>query len=168
LKKLAVVGLVTAATIALTGCSTGTGNSSSGYYDTNTYDYGGYSSNGGWTDHDWDMNYGSVYNNNTYCAGGTYKPLPHNQYSCTNNGVVSKPAARPKVIVPPKSQQKAPASVLKRVEQQKAAAKTRFEQAKKAEAQKKQQQQKQQQQRQAPAQKAPSAPKAPSRPSSRK
>lgn len=158
MKKLAVVGLVTAATIALAGCSTGTGNSS-GYYDNNTYDYGGYSSNGGWTDHDWDMNYGSVYNNNTYCAGGTYKPLPHNQYSCTNNGVVSKPAIRPKVIVPPKSQQKAPANVLKRVEQQKAAAKTRYEQAKKAEAQKQQQQQ-----RQAPAQKAPSFPKAPSAP----
>lgn len=164
MKKTAVVGLVVATTLALAGC--GTGTPSSGYYDNNTYDYGGYSSNGGWTDHDWDMNYGSVYNNNTYCAGGTYKPLPHNQYSCIRNGVTSKPSARPKVIIPPKSAQKAPASVLKRVEKQKTEAKARYEQARKVEQQK--QQQRQQQQKQAPAQKAPSAPKAPSRSSSRR
>jgi hypothetical protein len=162
LKNFGIAGLVVAGALALAGCGTGS-PSSSGYTDSNSYDYGGYSSNGGWTDHDWDMNYGSVYNNNTYCSGGTYKPLPNNQYSCVRNGVASKPSVRPKAIVPPKSAQKAPASVLKRVEKQKTEAKARYFQAKKAEQQKQQQQQKQ-----APAQKAPSAPKAPSRSTSRK
>jgi hypothetical protein len=113
LKKSAVVGIAAAA-LALSGCG-----ASSGYNGSNDFDYGGYSSNGGYTDHDWDMNYGSVYNNNTYCSGGTYNPMPNNQYTCNRNGVVTKPSPRPSVIVPPKSAQKPPADVLKRVEEQK-------------------------------------------------
>jgi hypothetical protein len=93
-KKL-VVGIVVAGALALTGCG------SSGY--------DGYSTNGGWSDSDWDLNNPSIYNNNTYCQGGTYNPLPNNQYSCYRNGVSSPPVVRPQPIIPPKSQQKPPA-----------------------------------------------------------
>ncbi len=152
MKKFVLAGTAALA-LALTGCG-----ASSGYNGNGNLDYGGYSSNGGYTDHDWDMNYGSSYNNNTYCSGGTYNPLPNNQYSCNRNGVTSTPSSRPKVVVPPKSAQKAPAEVLKRVEQQKAAQQKNLQQ--KAEKQKIADQQKSAPKAPAPAYKAPApAPK---------
>jgi len=105
LKKLAIAGIVLASALTLTACG-----SSSGYNGFSD----GYSTNGGYTDHDWDMNYPSIWNNNTYCHGGTYQPLAGNQYSCINNGVTSRPTVRPKApIVPPKAQQAPPPAVLK-------------------------------------------------------
>jgi hypothetical protein len=92
LKKLLVAGIV-ALGLALTGC--GAGN-------------GGYSTNGGYSDRDWDMNYPSVYNDHTYCHDGTYRPLSNGRYTCTINGRTSRPSPRPQPIIPPKSQQKAP------------------------------------------------------------
>lgn len=151
MKKLVIAGTAVLA-LALTGCG-----ASSGYNGNNGgLDYGGYSSNGGWSDRDWDMNYGSVYNNNTYCSGGTYNPMPNNQYTCNRNGIMSAPVVRPPVVIPPKSAQKPPADVLKRVEQQKADQQRNLQQ--KAEKQRIADQQKK-----APAQnKAPApAPKAP-------
>lgn len=149
-----IIAGIAVAALALTGC----GASGSRGFESDDYDYGGYSSNGGWTDSDWDMDRTTVYNNNTYCQGSTYMPLANNQYSCNRNGVITAPLVRPKPIIPPKSQQKAPADVLKRVEQQKA---ERLKQ--RQEAQKKAEQQKQQQQSQknAPAQKAPAPAKPP-------
>lgn len=93
MKKIIVAGIAAAA-LMLTGCG------ASGY--------DGYSTNGGWSDSDWDLNNPSIYNNNTYCNGGTYNPMPNNQYSCYRNGVTSSPSPRPQPIVPPKSAQKAP------------------------------------------------------------
>jgi hypothetical protein len=152
LKKFAVVGIAVAA-LTLSGCG-----ASSGFEGSNNYDYGGYSSNGGYTDHDWDMNYGSSYNNNTYCQGGTYNPMPNNQYSCNRNGVTSAPVVRPPVVIPPKSAQKAPADVLKKVEQQKAEVQRKADEKKKAD--QATYDKKQQQQQKAPAQQAPKAPPA--------
>jgi hypothetical protein len=93
-KTLALTGIAIAGALALAGCGT------SGY--------DGYSTNGGWSDSDWDMNNPSIYNNNTYCGGGTYMPMAGNQYSCKRNGVTSTPSARPAPVIPPKSAQKAP------------------------------------------------------------
>lgn len=92
MKKI-ILAATAAAALALTGC--GAANN-------------GYAPNGGYSDWDWDMNHSSSYNNQTYCKGGVYKPLPGNRYQCTIKGRTSAPAARPKLIVPPKSQQKAP------------------------------------------------------------
>ena len=101
MKKFALVGIVVAATVGLTAC--GGGNSSS-------YSDEGYAPNGGgYTDTDWDLDHPSIYNNNTYCNKGTYTPQPNGFYTCTNNGVTSQPSKRPTPIIPPKSQQKAPA-----------------------------------------------------------
>lgn len=100
--KTALVGIALAGTLALTGCGSSRG------YESNDLDWGGYNPNG-YSDSDWDLNNGSVYNNNTYCGGGTYNPMANNQYSCTRNGVTSTPAVRPPVVVPPKSAQKPPA-----------------------------------------------------------
>jgi hypothetical protein len=115
MKKLVVVGIA-ALSLTLTAC----GGQNFDTTPNDNYDYGGYSSNGGYTSSDWDLNSPSIYNNNTYCNGGTYTPLANDQFSCNRNGVITTPAPRPKVIVPPKSAQKPPADVLKRVEQQKA------------------------------------------------
>lgn len=93
MKKIVVAGIAAAA-LMLTGCG------ASGY--------DGYSTNGGYSSSDWDMNNGSMYNNNTYCGGGTYMPMANNQFACNRNGVISTPSARPVPIVPPKSAQKAP------------------------------------------------------------
>lgn len=136
MKKLVLAGTA-ALTLALTACGGQSFNT-----PDNGYDYGGYSSTGGYQSSDWDLNNPSIYNNNTYCNGGTYTPMSNNQFSCNRNGVISSPAPRPSLIVPPKSAQKPPADVLKRVEQQKA---QRQQQA----------QQKAQQQKQNPAPKAP-------------
>ncbi|QFG12903.1 hypothetical protein PBI_MIMI_181 [Arthrobacter phage Mimi] len=92
MKKI-ILAVTAAAALALTGC--GAANN-------------GYAPNGGYSDWDWDLNRSSSYNNQTYCKGGVYKPLPGNRYQCTIKGRTSAPAARPKLIVPPKSQQKAP------------------------------------------------------------
>lgn len=91
MKKFIVVGIA-ALSLALTGC--GAGN--------------GYPPNGGYTSADWDMNNPSMYNNSTYCNGGTYNPLPNNQFSCFQNGTTTKPSTRPAPVVPPKTAQKAP------------------------------------------------------------
>lgn len=141
MKKLVLAGTA-ALTLALTAC----GGQSFNTPDTDRYDYGGYSSTGGYSATDWDLNNPSIYNNNTYCNGGTYTPMSNNQFSCNRNGVMSSPAPRPSLVVPPKSAQKPPADVLKKVEQQKV--------------QRQQQQQQQQQKAQAPKPAAP-APKAP-------
>lgn len=93
MKKLVLAGVVMASALALTACDTGNA---------------GYSNNGGWSSSDWDMNNPSMYNNNTYCQGGTYQPLTGNQYSCFNNGTTTRPSPRPSQIVPPKTQQAAP------------------------------------------------------------
>jgi hypothetical protein len=138
LKKLAVAGIVLASALTLTAC----GSSGYGGYDGFN---DGYSNNGGWNSSDWDMNNPSIWNNNSYCHGGTYQPLAGNQYSCVNNGVTSRPSARPKApVVPPKTQQAPPKEVQ----------------------QKRQQitQQRQQQQKQNSAPRQNSAPKAPSAP----
>ena len=91
---IALAGLAVAS-LALTGCGDGTS---------------GYAPNGGgYTDSDWDLNNPSIYNNNTYCQGGTYNPQPNGMYTCFNNGVTSTPSKRPTPVIPPKSQQKPPA-----------------------------------------------------------
>lgn len=140
MKKLAVAGIVLASALTLTACgSSGYNSGFDGFND-------GYSNNGGWNSSDWDMNNPSVWNNNSYCHGGTYQPLAGNQYSCVNNGVTSRPSARPKApIVPPKTQQAPPKEI-----QQKRQQATQ------------QRQQQQQKQNSAPKQnsyKAPSAPR---------
>jgi hypothetical protein len=94
MKKL-VLAATAALALTLTGCGAGNG-------------YDGYSSNGGYTSTDWDMNNPSLYNNNTYCGGGTYNPMPNNQFTCVRNGVTAPPSARPQPVIPPKTQQKAP------------------------------------------------------------
>lgn len=104
MKKFVVAGFAALA-VVLSGC--GAGN-------------GGYSTNGGYTSTDWDMNNPSLYNNNTYCSGGTYNPLPNNQFSCVRNGVTTPPSARPKPIEPPKTQQKAPVAPVQKAPAQQA------------------------------------------------
>lgn len=94
MKKLTIVGAIVAA-LTLSAC--GAVND-------------GYSTNGGWSPYDWDLNNPSIYNNQTYCHNGTYKPLPNNMYSCTINGTTSRPSKRPTPIIPPKSAQRAPAA----------------------------------------------------------
>jgi len=150
MKKLILAGTAALA-LALTGCA---GQS----FSTPDYDdYNGYSSSGGYSANDWDLNNPSIYNNNTYCSGGTYTPLAGNQYSCNRSGVISTPSARPSAIVPPKSAQKAPADVLKKVEEQK----IKRQQVTQQKAQQKKAEQQKQNAPKAPAPKAPSAPKAP-------
>lgn len=104
MKKIALVGVAAAAVLALSACGSPTSN-----FANDDLDWGGYNPNGGYASSDWDMNNGSIYNNNTYCGGGTYNPMANNQYSCTRNGVTSTPSVRPPVVVPPKSAQKPPA-----------------------------------------------------------
>lgn len=98
MKKLLVAGIV-ALGLALTGCGVNNGND-------------GYSTNGGYSDRDWDMNYPSTYNNRMYCTGGkngVYHPTGNGMYYCSyDNGYKTKPTTRPKQIIPPRSQQKAP------------------------------------------------------------
>ncbi|UDL16837.1 hypothetical protein SEA_ATUIN_174 [Arthrobacter phage Atuin] len=101
MKKLIVAGIV-ALGLALTGCGANNQNN-------------GYAQNGGYSDRDWDMNYQSPYNNMMYCnngPNGVYYPMANGSYYCAyNNGhgvTKTKVTKRPKVIIPPKSQQKAP------------------------------------------------------------
>lgn len=151
MKKLAVAGIVLASALTLTACG-GSGYNNSGFDGFND----GYSQSGGWNSSDWDMNNPSIWNNNSYCHGGTYQPLAGNQYSCVNNGVTSRPSARPKApIVPPKTQQAPPKDVQQKRQQI---------------TQQRQQAQKQQTQQKSAPKMGGSAPKAPSapRPASRK
>lgn len=96
MKKLLMAGLLVVA-LFLTACGSS-----------------GYANNGGWSESDWDMNYPSQYNNQTYCHNGTYKPLSNNQYTCTTNGKTTTPTKRPKAIVPPKDKQKPPVNLQKK------------------------------------------------------
>jgi hypothetical protein len=92
--KRIVLALAASAALALTGC--GVGN------------YDGYSTNGGYSDWDWDLNNSSDWNNRQYCHGGRYNPLPNNQFTCTTNGVTTIPSPRPQQVVPPRNQQRPP------------------------------------------------------------
>ena len=109
MKKFALAGLVLAGALSLAGC--GLGNSG------NNIDYSQQSANDG-GDYDWDLGHKSRYNDKTYCKGGSYTPVS-NGYTCTNNGIVSKPTPRPATPIKPAAPKvqnaapKAPAPVQK-------------------------------------------------------
>lgn len=89
-KTLALAGLVFASALTLTGCGLGNGGN---------IDYSQQSANDG-GEFDWDLGHKSKYNDKTYCKGGTYTPVS-NGYTCTNNGIVSKPTPRPATPIKP-------------------------------------------------------------------